>query len=277
LALHLTYSVVLAFPTTGLTPDPEMVPRIRTLFSNGDSEELCNMMTVLGSLCETESEAHLKQQCQDTVTYAGRKLKTMEANTNCSALVNLKDASETTVTHDVEDHTVVVEEDEVTSDRVVDNNAEENPPEKTENNLDEFMGEEKEINERDTSADMAVLGKRMDYSDEATSDFRTSYKTAEEDGARSKKKIILYSVFSGLGVITGIALIVVAGVFGTRACIRTFKNKRQENSSAPEGSTTEVEEEVTESCEGYTSYNPNRHVSSMENGIANGLYVNRHA
>jgi len=277
LALHLTYSVVLAFPTTGLTPDPQMVPRIRTLFSNGDSEELCNMMTVLGSLCERESEAHLKQQCQDTVTYAGRKLKTMEANTNCSALVNLKDASETTVTHDVEDHTVVVEEDEVTSDRVVDNNAEENPPEKTENNLDEFMGEEKEINERDTSADMAVLGKRMDYSDEATSDFRTSYKTAEEDGARSKKKIILYSVFSGLGVITGIALIVVAGVFGTRACIRTFKNKRQENSSAPEGSTTEVEEEVTESCEGYTSYNPNRHVSSMENGIANGLYVNRHA
>lgn len=277
MALHLTYSVVLAFPTTGLTPDPQMLPRIRTLFSNGDSEELCNMMTVLGSLCERESEAHLKQQCQDTVTYAGRKLKTMEANTNCSALVNLKDANETTVTHEVKDHTVVVEEDELTSDRVVDNNAEENPPEKTENNLDEFLGEEKEINERDTSADMAVLGKRMDYSDEATSDFRTSYKTAEEDGARSKKKIILYSVFSGLGVITGIALIVVAGVFGTRACIRTFKNKRQENSSAPEGSTTEVEEEVTESCEGYTSYNPNRHVSSMENGIANGLYVNRHA
>ena len=81
-------------------------------------------------------------------------------------------------------------------------------------------------------------------------------------------------------MITGLALVIVAGVFGTRACIRTFKKKRTmpgEDSSADHASTTDVEEADSQGCEGYTSYNPSMHMSNMENGMVNGRYMNRHA
>ena len=68
----------------------------------------------------------------------------------------------------------------------------------------------------------------MDYGDEATADFRTAYRQGETAGDEFNKKIILYSVFSGLGVITVLVLIVVATVFGTRACIRACKKKTEE-------------------------------------------------
>ena len=68
-------------------------------------------------------------------------------------------------------------------DKVQVGRAEEQPVKDDKEILADFMDESKVLEERDTSA-MAEMGKPMDYSDKATADFRTSYKTSEEKGEK---------------------------------------------------------------------------------------------
>ena len=98
----------------------------------------------------------------------------------------------------------------------------------------------------------------MDYADEATADFRTAYRQGETAGDEFNKKIILYSVFSGLGVITVLVLIVVAAVFGARACIRACKKKTEEEDRESTGTaaSTAAADDDSFYIPGGSSYRP---------------------
>jgi len=235
-------------------------------------------------------------QCQDIVTYAGQKLRAMEANTECPALVNMKGSSDekpeelmgdvaAVKQHNVPDGITADDSEpkdlkirqslveiikDLRSDKEIikkdeERTAEENPAKNEKNDFDE-LEIEREINE-------TLMMMKQTYMM-----MKQTYKMMKQTYYGNKKKIILCSVFSGLGVITGLALVVVAAVFGSRACILSYKKSDgSEDSTAAETTTIEVEEEDKDVGEGYTSYNPSMHVPNMENEIPNGHYMNRHA
>ena len=68
--------------------------------------------------------------------------------------------------------------------------------------------------------DEDLLMKSMDYSDEATADFKESFKSGEDGPAKAKKKMMVFSTLSGLGALAVFGLLVTAVIVAYVACKR---------------------------------------------------------
>ena len=115
----------------------------------------------------------------------------------------------------------------------------------------------------------------MDYGDEATADFQMAYRQGETAGAEAHKKIILYSVFSGLGVVVGLTLIIVAAVFGTRACVRACRKNSKKGEEDAESTHTTTTTGGDGSLNGsyYSSHDLRPHHQAGGGGVDNSGYA----
>ena len=76
--------------------------------------------------------------------------------------------------------------------------------------------------------DEDLLMNSMDYSDEATADFKESFKSGEDGPAKAKKKIIAFSTLTCVGALAVFGLMVTAVIV---ACIACKRRQSKENNA----------------------------------------------
>ena len=90
--------------------------------------------------------------------------------------------------------------------------------------------------------DEDLLMKSMDYSDEATADFKESFKSGEDGPAKAKKKMMVLSTLSGLGALAVFGLLVTAIVVACVACKRRQSKKNNAIVDNEDGISTNTQE-----------------------------------
>ena len=68
--------------------------------------------------------------------------------------------------------------------------------------------------------DEDLLMNSMDYSDEATADFKESFKSGEDGPAKAKKKMVVFSTLTCLVALAVLGLLVTAVIVACIACKR---------------------------------------------------------
>ena len=198
--------------TSSLSPDPFIVPVIEQMTKESQPEKLCELITSLGHMCQSETDQALRNKCTDTVKYA--KTKAVKFQADCVKT----DSNLGPVAEEIQlgrSSAALGKSDT------------------------EILESDPDYEEEDFGSDDSGSGNTMDYNDDETVDFRKAYLAGEDGASHARKKIILFSVFSGLFVVAGLAVIIIAFVFSGLAFKKRSKRSKQSNKDTEMG---EVEE-----------------------------------
>ena len=182
-------------------PDPNLVPIITRIVESNDLDELCELKDQLLKLADFVDSNH---QLDETLKYVQLQLS------------HLGECLSTT--------TAVAED--ITE-----------PP-------DGPIFDDPDLNAAvmDSSALSSMCSDcMMDYSDAETVEFNENFKSGEEAGKIVKQKITAFFVFTGLGVVAVVLALVLASVFGARACWKRWRR-------------TCPEEEITTTTDGADTF-----------------------
>ena len=225
---------------SSLSPDQFIVPVIDQMTKELQTEKLCELITGLGHMCQAETDKDLKKKCQDTVTYA--KTKAVEVQADC---VKIDTTSE-----------------EMQSGR---SSAALGKPETKSLDADLDLEYEEAAAFGSDDSDESRSTSTMDYDDPETNDFDGSYKKGEAGALHARKRIILFSVFTGLCVVAGLAVIVIAFVFSGLAFKKRSKRNTEGNNDAESGDANETGE-PTNNYEHEENQAPPNPVSTLAKG-----------
>ena len=202
---------------SSLSPDQFIVPVIDQMTKESQTEKLCELITSLGHMCQAETDKDLKKKCKDTVKYA--KTKAVEVQAEC---VKTDTTSE-----------------EMQSGR---SSAALGKPETKSLDADLDLEYEEGVAFGSDDSDDSRSTSTMDYTDDETEDFDGSYKKGEAGALHARKRIILFSVFTGLCVVAGLAVIVIAFVFSGLAFKKRSKRNKKGTNDPESGDANETGE-----------------------------------
>ena len=229
---------------SSLSPDQFIVPVIDQMTKELQTEKLCELITGLGHMCQAETDKDLKKKCKDTVKYA--KTKAVEVQAECVKT----DSTSKSVAEEMQSgrSSAALRKPETKSlDTDLDLEYEEGAA----------FGSDDSDDSRSTST--------MDYHDPETNDFDGSYKKGEAGALHARKRIILFSVFTGLCVVAGLAVIVIAFVFSGLAFKKRSKRNKKGTNDAESGDANETGE-PTNNYEHEENQAPPNPVSTLAKG-----------
>ena len=198
--------------TSSLSPDPFIVPVIEQMTKESQPEKLCELITSLGHMCQSETDQALRKKCMDTVKYA--KTKAVKVRADCVKTDSNLGPVEEKIQFGRSSAALGKSDNEI-------------------------LESDPDYEEEAFGSDDSGSSKTMDYNDPETVGFQVAYKAGEDGASHARKKIILFSVFSGLFVVAGLAVIIIAFVFSGLAFKKRSKRSKQSNQDTEMG---EIEE-----------------------------------
>ena len=201
--------------TSSLTPDPFIVPVIDQMTKESQPEKLCELITSLGHMCQSETDQALRKKCTDTVKYA--KTKAVKVRADCVRT----DSNLGPVAEEIQlgrSSAALGKSDT------------------------EILESDPDYEKEAFGSDDSESGDTMDYNDDETVGFQKAYLAGEDGASHARKKIILFSVFSGLFVVAGLAVIVIAFVFSGLAFKKRSKRNKKGTNDAESGDANETGE-----------------------------------